>query len=138
METYSRLLCGLLLALLSFASSAQNVIEVPADQPTIQAGIDAAVNGDSVVVAPGTYHEVLNFHGKAIALLSADGPLVTIIDGQQRNSVFTFESGETRSSMVSGFTIRNAERHSAQTRDSPNPGKAISLLQGKAFLCGAL
>jgi Periplasmic copper-binding protein (NosD) len=101
------LAAGLLIALIGLEINAQNVIEVPADQPTIQSAIDAAANGDSVVVAPGTYNEVVNFHGKAIALLSENGPLVTIIDGQQRGSVFTFESGETTSSMVSGFTIRN-------------------------------
>ena len=39
---------------------------------------------------------------------------------------------------VSGFTIFNAERHSAHTRDSPNPEKAISVVQCQAFLCGAL
>ena len=56
-------------------------IHVPADQPTIQAGIDAAVNGDLVLVSPGTYIENVNFADKAITLQSETGAEETIIDG---------------------------------------------------------
>jgi len=56
-------------------------IHVPADQPTIQAGIDAAANGDTVLVAAGTYNETINFMGKAITVASVSGPRDTIIDG---------------------------------------------------------
>ncbi len=48
------------------AAKAQTVIHVPADHPTIQAAIIAAVNGDTVLVAPGTYKENINLNGKAI------------------------------------------------------------------------
>ncbi len=44
----------------------QTIIHVPADQPTIQAAIGLAVNGDTVLVAPGTYKENINVYGKFI------------------------------------------------------------------------
>ena len=89
------------------SAAAATVINVPADQPTIQAAINAAVNGDTVLVAPGTYLENINFLGKAITVASAKGPKVTIIDGQQMNSVVVFVNQETITSVLNGFTIQN-------------------------------
>ncbi|HKV11353.1 MAG TPA: right-handed parallel beta-helix repeat-containing protein [Thermoanaerobaculia bacterium] len=82
-------------------------INVPGNQPTVQAAINAAVAGDVVVVAPGLYKENINFAGKAITVKSAAGPAVTILDGQQLGSVVTFATGEGRSSVLRGFTLRN-------------------------------
>jgi HYDIN/CFA65/VesB family protein/centrosomal CEP192-like protein/parallel beta helix pectate lyase-like protein len=88
---------------------AQQTINVPANQPTIQAAINAANNGDTVLVSPGTYSEKINFNGKAITVTSSGGPSMTIIDGGANGSVVTFTTGETTSSTLSGFTIRNGQ-----------------------------
>ena len=98
----------LLSAIMTIAISAlATTINVPADQPTIQAAINAAVNGDVVVVVPGTYPENINFLGKAIHVRSAQGAKVTIIDGGKAGSVVTFANGETSKAALSGFTLQN-------------------------------
>ncbi len=73
---------------------------------SIQTAIDASVNTDEIIVAPGTYFETINFLGKAITLRSSDGPDVTIIDALQAGSVVSCVSGEGRDTVLSGLTIR--------------------------------
>src|SRR5262245_25881950 len=103
--------------LLIFHNAAQAaVIRVPADQPTIQAAIAAAVNGDIVQVAPGTYVENLNFLGKAIQVNSDQGPQVTVIDGNQAGPVVTFNSGEGPQSELNGFTLKNGKASGSTLR----------------------
>lgn len=84
-----------------------NTIDVPGDYPTIQAAIDAAANGDTIRVAPGTYLENIVFKGKAIVLESTHGAGVTFIDGNQQGSVVSFIHGEGPGSMLEGFSITN-------------------------------
>jgi len=95
-----------LLLTLSIISQAAT-INVPADQPTIQAGINAANKGDVVLVAPGTYFENINFSGKAITVKSSGGAKVTIIDGGNLSTVVTFDSNEGLKSVLRGFTIQH-------------------------------
>ena len=97
----------LLSLLLVHPAAAQMTIRVPADQPTIQAGIGAAAPGDMVLVAPGTYVERINFLGRAIIVASEAGPSGTIIDGGAGGAVVTFNAGEGRGAVISGFTITN-------------------------------
>jgi len=84
-------------------------IGVPADQPTIQAGIEAAEAGDTVLVAPGTFTETIDFLGKAIAVRSDGGEEVTVIDGARAGTVVTFTNQEGAESIIDGFTIRNGD-----------------------------
>lgn len=87
------------------APAAASVLRVPEDHARIQAAIDAAAPGDTIVVAPGEYRENLDFLGKQITLQSSDGPTVTVIDGSDGGSVISFgPSGG--SGTVTGFTLR--------------------------------
>jgi hypothetical protein len=82
------------------------------DAPTVQAGIDSAAVGDTVLVHPGTYNEVIDFLGKDIVVKSAMGPEVTILDGSGFTgvAVVTFQSGETRAARLEGLTVTRGER----------------------------
>ena len=111
---------SLLLLLLASGSVFSAMINVPADHTTIQAAIDAAVNGDMVLVADGTYtgegNVNLDFKGKAITVKSAGGADVCIIDCENIIDVggFNFHSGETESSVLDGFTITKANAVSSE------------------------
>jgi len=104
------ILISLLLSYYSFAT----IIHVPADQPTIQAGIDVAINGDTILVAPGTYVENINFNGKNVTVASLfltthDTAYIsqTIIDGDSITSVVCFRNGEDSTAVLDGFTLTN-------------------------------
>src|SRR4029077_20659138 len=104
----SKLLTTVLAVLGGAVSAAFSAtIHIPADQPTIQAGINAAANGDTVLVAAGTYRETINFMGKAITVASASGPRVTIIDGSSVGGpVVRFVTAETSKAVLRGFIIQ--------------------------------
>ncbi|MFC1618143.1 right-handed parallel beta-helix repeat-containing protein, partial [Patescibacteria group bacterium] len=92
-------------------SASAAIIHVPSEQGTIQAGIDVAVSGDTVLVADGTYsgagNKNLDFNGKAITVQSENGAEGCVIDCENEGRGFYFHSGETSSSVLDGLTIRN-------------------------------
>ncbi|MFQ5507334.1 MAG: right-handed parallel beta-helix repeat-containing protein [Planctomycetota bacterium] len=103
--------------------------EVPGDFETIQAALDVAKPRDAVIVAPGTWFELLTVpDGVKLVSASSDGgdelvavegarlklprrALRTILDGSRsepsRQGMFDFAPGAGRTTIVDGFTIRN-------------------------------
>jgi len=112
-----------------------SVIHVPADQPTIQAGINAANNGETVVVAPGTYTENINFNGKAITVASSNGAKLTIIDGNNSAPCVTFSSGEGVKSVLEGFTLTNGAGSGVSVSFS-SPTVTKNIITGNAASSG--
>ena len=102
----SFLLIFWLLIIFPFISKA-DTIYVPGDYLTIQGAIDAAFNGDILLVSPGTYYENIDMRGKAIFLKSLEGPDRTCIDGMQSGSVITLQTDEGPDTCIMGFTISN-------------------------------
>ncbi len=91
-------------------------IRVPLEVPSLQAAIDAAAAGDTVLVAPGEFviQEPLTFRGKALTLRSETGPAETSIRLQTPKdpdaaSVVIFSGGETASAGIEGFTLTGGE-----------------------------
>jgi hypothetical protein len=80
----------------------------------VQAAIDAALIGDTILVYPGIYKGNINFDGKnvivgSLYLTTGDTSYIssTIIDGDNFGSVVKFENFEDSTSVLSGLTIRN-------------------------------
>lgn len=97
-------------------------INVPGDQPTIQAGIDAAADGDTVLVAAGVYTENIRFNGKEAVLKSADGSATTIIEPlDPMVSIVSFIDGEGRGAVIEGFGLTGTVNAPAVTCNNSSP-----------------
>src|SRR3989304_2803522 len=85
----------------------KSILRVPGDYPTIQAAIDAAADGDTIVVSAGTYKETLRILSKDITLQGEDKESTTI-NGKYTDkvSVIYISGGKVH---ISGFTIKNGD-----------------------------
>ncbi len=113
-----RILLSAILTVVTYLNLYATVINVPGDYPTIQQGIDASVDGDTVLVQPGTYVENINFNGHNIVvgslfLTTEDTSYIssTIIDGNQAGTVVKFNGSFDNTTVISGFTIQNGRDH---------------------------
>ena len=103
----------------------------PAPYSVIQDAIDAAVDGDTVVVLPGVYVENINMSGKAITLQSTDPTnpatvTTTIIDGNANGSVITCNSGEGSETVITGFVITNGSAFNGGGLENSNSSPTVS------------
>jgi hypothetical protein len=121
-----------------------DTLQVPGDYATIQEAIDAAMNGNVVLVDEGTYYENINFKGKAITvashfLVDEDTSHITntIIDGSNpthpdSGTVVMFKSGEDTNSVLCGFTITGGTGTLAPSNPLLRAGGGIVLFQSGA------
>jgi parallel beta-helix repeat protein len=106
---YFKLLLPTVLLVVSVSVLQATTIHVPADSTTIQAGINGAVDGDTVLVADGTYtgdgNRGIDFMGKAIVVMSENGAESCVIDCEGEGRGFSFYNEEDSGSILQGFTI---------------------------------
>lgn len=101
------------------------------DFTTIQAAMDSASSGDTILVNPGRYFGQINFSGKDVHLQSSKGPEMTIIDARPlERSCILFVDGEGRDAVVEGFTI-------TEGRGEPGNGNVYARRGGGFYIDGA-
>ncbi len=123
---FSRLFLTLVLCLILLQSCSENeiaimmdepestTIRVPADLPTIQAAVTAAVNGDTILVAPGIYTGTGNrdiiIEGKSVVIIAEQAASSTVIDCEgdenEPHRAFMIRNQASSNTIIEGFTIR--------------------------------
>ena len=115
----------LILFLIFSQNSSADVIDVPGNYSTIQQAIDSCNNGDTILVAPGTYNESLVTNEKSIVLASyfltesdsnyittnflndGGGPVISINNGADSITVIGFTISGGNSEKGAGINATN-------------------------------
>ena len=99
---------------LAYSLCWSTIINVPADYSTIQQGINAGGDGDTVIVQPGIYYEHIDFNSHDVLLgsmfiMTGDTSYIssTIIDGSNSGTVVKIWRGERGMAGVEGMTMQN-------------------------------
>ena len=119
----------------SAAFGAPLTLRVPAPYPTVQAAIEAAHEGDTILVADGIYSVPVNeglVVAKPIRILHEGDPKDCIIDCEGNGRAFTFVSGATSATLLSGFTIIGGNVAGIQPQDTQHNSGGGILCEGGA------
>lgn len=129
--------CGVIPVKTSGHRSWQIKADGTGDAPTVQAGIDSASDGDVVWVEPGRYYENIDLKGKAIHLVSAGGPDVTILDGSHRDdTVVKCHSGESNDTVIEGLMITGGSGWTPPWSEYSKIGGGVQCLGGAPTIRG--
>ena len=98
-------------------------LRVPENHETIQAAVDAAADGDTILIAPGDYFENVKIEEKgALVLIGTAGAEKTVLDGNEKGIVVeVLRSGRT---VLRGLTL--------QRGFTPGNGGGLSVQQSDA------
>ncbi len=103
---------------------------VPSQYSTIQAAIDASINGDIIQVSDGSYPENINFNSKNVKVQSVNGSAYTSIVGGSNAPVVTFNSASlTSTTVLNGFKIDNSAATNTLTRGIYIAGSAAPTIK---------
>jgi parallel beta-helix repeat protein len=113
------------------ARAKQEIIRVPADYPTIQQAINAAVSGSIILVTNGTYYEHLVVN-KTLTLIGQD-KATTIIDGNKTGTVVYIKANNVT---INGFTLWNGSEgvHLEQHNSTIISNNIITLNENRGIL----
>jgi Ca2+-binding RTX toxin-like protein len=90
---------------------------------TIQAAIDAASDGDTILIADGTYNEALTIDGKAIVLQEAAGASVVLQAPTNTNAITLTGNFDAGNVTILGLEVRGVQY-------SPNQGMGVYVMEG--------
>lgn len=94
-------------------------LRVPGEHPNIQVAIDAAADGDTILIADGTYSGAGNIGihwdatNKHLVIMSENGREHCIIDCQHEDRAFLLNQGQDRRDVIEGLTITNGKVYGA-------------------------
>ena len=105
--------CAIVILPFEFMSRARGEILLIDPSDPIKAYIDIAADGDTLLLAPGTYSgpgcREIDFQGKEIALIGRYGARKTIIDLEHKGRGFFCQTGETKHTIIQGIAWINGD-----------------------------